>query len=84
MAKFLKNKDYIKSLYKKYLGKENQNRSDRKQRTDSGVVKNLFGREGKVPQTATKQNDSVFIQASLTQESVVGKKSKEMVSKRED
>jgi hypothetical protein len=24
------NNDYIKSLYKKYLGKENQNQSDRK------------------------------------------------------
>jgi len=37
------NNDYIKSLYKKYLGKENQ--SDRKTKTDTKIQKNLFKNE---------------------------------------
>ena len=35
------NTDYIKSLYKKYLGKEN-GKSDKKQKMESGIIKNLF------------------------------------------
>ena len=40
-SKNLNENEYIKSLYKKYLGKENST-SERKQRVDSKIVKNLF------------------------------------------
>lgn len=68
------NNDYIKSLYKKYLGKENQNQSDRKMRTDSKVQKNLFkAEETRDPPKLQPKNQPIhtpiLIKSNTTQES---------------